>query len=131
MTVNIFAALLTGVLSMALGFLWYGPLFAKAWMKEVGLKEEDIKNGPGIGYMLAFLCATMIGLVASLVVHLTYTTNILNGALLGLALAFGFVATSFATNYIFAQRSAKLYLIDTGYQVVLVTIATVIATLLW
>ena len=36
------AATLVG---FVIGFLWYGPLFGKVWMKEAGLTEEDVQNG--------------------------------------------------------------------------------------
>lgn len=40
--VNYFAVLLCGVSAMVLGFLWYGPLFGKPWMKLMGKKATDL-----------------------------------------------------------------------------------------
>lgn len=34
--INYLAVLVCGVVSMAVGFIWYGPLFGKAWMKIMG-----------------------------------------------------------------------------------------------
>lgn len=33
-------AILAAASSLVIGFLWYGPLFGKAWMKESGMTEE-------------------------------------------------------------------------------------------
>ncbi|MDO8488446.1 MAG: DUF1761 family protein [bacterium] len=35
--VNYLAILAAAVLSMVLGFLWFGPLFGQTWMKLMGL----------------------------------------------------------------------------------------------
>jgi hypothetical protein len=37
--VSLLATLLATVLSFVLGGLWYGPLFAKTWMKLIGVNE--------------------------------------------------------------------------------------------
>src|SRR5258706_8491767 len=34
---NYWAILVAVAATMALGFLWYGPIFGKAWMKEMGI----------------------------------------------------------------------------------------------
>lgn len=130
MPFNIFAALATGVASLILGFIWYGPLFSKLWMKEVGLRESDLKNGPGVGYLLAFISSTFMGAVASFVITRFSIVELTEGAMFGLLFGLGFVTTTFATNYIFAQKSIKLFLIDSGYQTLLVIIATVLAILI-
>ena len=36
------ATLVATLLAFALGALWYGPLFGKAWMAEQGFVEEDL-----------------------------------------------------------------------------------------
>ncbi len=40
--INYLAILLCGVASMVLGYLWYGPLFGKPWMKMVGMTKEKM-----------------------------------------------------------------------------------------
>jgi hypothetical protein len=49
-----------------------------------------------------------------------------SGFLAGLIVGLAWIATSFGTNYLFARRSFKLYLIDAGYFVVLFPIMGVI-----
>ena len=43
MAINYWAILICGVLAMFIGFLWYGPLFGKTWMKIVGADAKDMK----------------------------------------------------------------------------------------
>lgn len=129
MQISILAVIIIGVLSMALGFVWYGPLFGKPWMKEVGFTEEDIKNGPGVGYLFTFIAAMVMGAVTSLLVHLFNITALADGAAFGALVAIGYIGTSFATNYIFTDKSLRLYLIDFGYQGLFVVLASIVATL--
>lgn len=127
---NIFAALATGVASMVIGFIWYGPLFSKMWMKEVGLSEKEVENGPGAGYAIAFASSTFLGSVMSYLVIRFGIMSALEGAMFGLIIGLGFVFTTFTTNYIFARRSLKLFAIDAGYQTLLVVVAGLIAVLI-
>lgn len=129
MPFNIFAALATGVFSLVLGFIWYGPLFSKPWSEEVGISRKDMEKGPGIGYLLAFVSSTFMGAVTSYLVIRFGVTDLMQGLLIGVLFALGYVATTFATNYIFARKTIRLYSIDAGYQTLLVVAATLIAVL--
>lgn len=42
--INYLALILCAVVAVALGMLWYGPLFGKPWRKEMGVTEEDAKQ---------------------------------------------------------------------------------------
>ncbi|MBK6498787.1 MAG: DUF1761 domain-containing protein [Saprospiraceae bacterium] len=42
MTFNWLAILGSGLVPMAVGALWYGPLFGKVWMKEADMSLEKI-----------------------------------------------------------------------------------------
>ncbi len=129
MDISLLAVVLAGVASMVLGFVWYGPLFAKAWMREVGLRMEDINAGPGVGYLLTFIAAMVSAAVTSLLVHRLAVVQVGDGLMLGLILGVGYVGTTFMSNYVFARKSMQLYLIDAGYQILNITVAAVIATL--
>lgn len=44
MQINYFAVIVCAVLSMGLGFVWYGPLFGKKWMEIIGATEGDAEK---------------------------------------------------------------------------------------
>ena len=44
---NYLAVLAAMAAAIAIGFLWYGPILGKAWMKEMGM-SPDRKPGPGV-----------------------------------------------------------------------------------
>ena len=62
--------LICAVLSMVLGFLWYGPIFGKKWMWVIGASAEDESNMKGMGklYALAFALSVLQAYVLSLFV---------------------------------------------------------------
>lgn len=45
MEMNFYAILVAALSTLLVGFVWYGPLFGKAWMAETGFKEEELKKG--------------------------------------------------------------------------------------
>lgn len=117
--INYLAVLVAGLLSMVIGFVWYGPLFAKAWMKEVGLKAKDVEKGPGAGYALTLFGALIESFVLAHFIDYTWATTLTEGIVTGVWVWLGFVAYAIGVNYLFAQRTFKLWQIDTGYFLVL------------
>ncbi|HRI18007.1 MAG TPA: DUF1761 domain-containing protein [Burkholderiaceae bacterium] len=119
---NFAAVFVAALMSFALGGLWYSPLlFAKAWMREAGMSEQQVREAPmgrvfglaGVASLvMAFNLAAFIGPKASLVF----------GLFAGAAAGVGWVAMSLGVIYLFEQRSLKLWLINSGYQVLAYTL---------
>ncbi len=42
--INYWAVLACGIVSMVLGFVWYGPLFGKKWMEICGTTAQDLER---------------------------------------------------------------------------------------
>lgn len=71
MEINFLVAIGAAFIPMIIGSVWYGPLFGKSWMKEMGFTEESMKqaNMPLI-FGLSFVCSFIIGVfLQSLVIH--------------------------------------------------------------
>ena len=119
---NFAAIFVAALMSFAIGGLWYSPLlFAKAWMQAAGLSEQRVREAPmgrvfglaGIASLvMAFNLAAFIGPKASLGF----------GLFAGAAAGIGWVAMSLGVIYLFEQRSLKLWLINSGYQVLAYTL---------
>jgi hypothetical protein len=110
------AVIAAALVPFALGALWYGPVFGKAWQAEVGLSDERIKgaNMPmimGLTLVLNVVVAVVFGGLLGPAPSL--------GRAIGLALlvGIGFVATTYATTYLFSQKTLALFQIDAGYNV--------------
>lgn len=124
--VNWLAVIAAAVSSFVVGGLWYSPaLFGKAWQKEAGLTDEQLKAGNP---------AKIFGgsLVLSLIAAAVFAMFL--GPKPGLGFAFGaglsaglcWVAASFGINYLFEHRSLRLFLINGGYHTVQFTVIGVV-----
>jgi len=116
--VSLLATLVGTIASFALGALWYGPLFGRAWMAEIGASPESLHRGfnPGLAYGATFVLALVAACAFGVVVGPAPGPG--RAVALGVAVGGGFVATAIATNYLFERRSLRLWLITAGYHVV-------------
>jgi hypothetical protein len=117
--INYLAVLVCGIISMATGALWYGPLFGKAWMKETGMTEEDVKDfNPAKMYGMAFVAQLIVALIMAYVISLIGATGVIGGIRVALTAWVGFVAATMMINNLFQGKSTKLFIIDGGYHLV-------------
>lgn len=122
--VNFLAVLASAVLSMVIGFLWYSPiLFAKPWMKLSGLTPEKMKalksQMPKI-YGTSFIASLVLAFVLANLLSLTNTVTLMEALTLGFWVWLGFVATTMLNSVLYEGKPVKLYLINTGYYLVLI-----------
>jgi hypothetical protein len=112
--INWLAVVAAAVSAFLLGGLWYSVLFAKAWMAASGVTAESAAKANqaqvfGIAFVWSLLGASVFAMFLG------------PAPAAGFAIAAGFaaglfwVAGSFAINYQFEQRPARLLLINGGY----------------
>jgi hypothetical protein len=114
-TLNYLAIFIAGLIPMITGFLWYGPLFGKQWMKEVGLKKESMKQPNPVIYLIMFVGALIQSYVLAHFISFANATTTVEGMATGAWAALGFVATTQLANFLFSGKSKQLYFIDIGY----------------
>ena len=112
-TLNWLAILVAAVSAFMLGGLWYGPLFKTAWCREAGIDPDAAPTHPARVFGTAFV-ASLVAATA-FAWYLGPAPELRHAVWSGLCIGLAFVATSFGINYAFAQRSFKLWLIDSGY----------------
>lgn len=112
--VNYWAVLVSGIVAMGIGAIWYN-VFAKPWMKGVGLKEKDVAKANPLVFLGAFLAELLIAYVIAHVASLAEVSDVTEGLMVGFWMWLGFAATVTAINYLYQLKSLKLYAIDTGY----------------
>ena len=115
--INWLAIIVATACNFVLGGLWYGPLFGKAWMREQGFSEEDLK---GANFALIYGTSFVLGFVASVILamFLGAESDLVFGLAAGLFIGIGWVATSIGTNYLFERSTMRLFLINSGYHTV-------------
>lgn len=119
--VNYFAVVAAALAAFLIGGLWYGPLFGRAWQREAGVDEVQAKQGrhPAKVFGLAFVLSLIAAFVFALFLGPQPALPFAAGA--GFAAGLFWVSAAFGINYLFAQRSLRLFLIDAGYNTLFFT----------
>lgn len=117
--VNWIAIIVLMFVNMAIGAVWYGPLFGKPWMEEIGIKLEDIEGKNMMPpYVVAILNSFFMAFFMAQVIAWTGTASMGGGLLLGFFMWLGFTGFSFGVNHAFEMRSALLWMINSGMYLV-------------
>ncbi|HJW00542.1 MAG TPA: DUF1761 domain-containing protein [Arthrobacter sp.] len=124
--INWLAVLLAFVASMVIGFVWYLPaVLGNRWMTAIGKTEEDLKNisgGAGI-WVPMMVAAALTAILLAVLISKLDLDNALAGGFFALVLALVFRAGGHAIHNGFAGRSAAVTLIDSGHDLVAMTVA--------
>jgi hypothetical protein len=125
MGVNLWAVLVSALATMVVGFVWYSPLlFGRPWMVLMGYDPDDkaktaeMQKSAGPSYMLSLVASLVSAAVLGKINAIATINTPLDGMKMGLAVWLGFVTTVQLTNSLFSRHPAKLYAINTGYQLV-------------
>jgi len=151
MNVNFLALLLAALSTLVVGFIWYNPkVFGNIWMKEAGLKQEDMKDFNmvkvfGLSIVYAFLISFVLQMVvihqfgalgmvggdptiakpsyeAFMADYGTAFRTFKHGALHGFMTGLFMIFPVTATNALYEKRSFKYVMISSGFWIVCFTI---------
>jgi hypothetical protein len=127
---NWFAIVIASLAGFLVNAAWYSDkLFGKQWKKSIGLKKKD-ESKPGFELILAIAFLTTLITSASLAV-LTDVLNVsgaLNGVLLGVLVAFGFIVTTAGMHELFERRQFSHFAITSvGNILTLAAIGAILA----
>ena len=90
--INYLAVLLCGIVSMVLGFVWYGALFGKTWVRLSGMNPNELteakKRGMMVGYLLSFVGSLVMADVLAHVLIFSSAYMNVSGLYAGLAAGF-------------------------------------------
>jgi hypothetical protein len=112
---NLLAIILAAVSGFLVGGIWYGPLFGKAWQREIGLSDEAIASSNmlkiyGLTFAFSVLSAVFLGHLLAF-----FKTDLQHTMMISVGTALGFIFPAIGTNYLFGRKSGTLFAIDAGY----------------
>jgi hypothetical protein len=127
--VNWIAIAVLVIANMALGAIWYGPLFGKPWMEATGIKMDDMEGKNMMPpYAVAIMKSFFMAFFMAHVIAWTGAERLGGGLLLGLFMWLGFTGLSFGVNHAFEMRSLHLWFINSGmYLIGLLIMGAVLA----
>lgn len=114
--------LISAVVSMIIGALWYGPLFGKPWMKMMGLTKKDMEKAKKKGmwklYLANFIAVFVMAFVLMHIIIHVGAVTIWEGVQTGFWVWLGFIATVMLGTVIWEGKPLKLYLLNVGYYLI-------------
>ncbi|MFZ2555569.1 MAG: DUF1761 domain-containing protein [Minisyncoccia bacterium] len=126
--INYIAVIVAAIAQMALGFIWYGPLFGKQWTTLMGWSEAELKAGQEKmqkegwkTYGLQLIGAVVMAYVLA---HVSYLALIYASSPFhaGISSAFwmwlGFIAPVMLGSVLWDGKSWKLFFLQSGYYLV-------------
>ncbi|MDX1672487.1 MAG: DUF1761 domain-containing protein [Balneolaceae bacterium] len=124
---NIWAILVATVSTFLIGWLWYGPLFGKAWMDTTTLTEEELKQANmgkifGLAFVFELIMAFNLAMFLTGSPEAQAQASAGMGAFYGFLTGFGWIFFALAVNSLFERRSWKYIFINGGYWAVSFTV---------
>ena|ERR1051326_2059565 len=126
--INYWAVLACGVVSLALGFLWFGPLFGKTWMRLSGMDPADtdrMRSNPKMrakmyqGYAIAFVASLVMAFVIAHAIIFAAAYMHMSGMTIGLITGFmswiGFVVPPTLSMVLWERKPWSLWVLINAY----------------
>jgi len=130
---NYLHVIVAAIAYFAVGSVWFTPIgFGKPWMEGYGISmptdpeiqkkmRKEMPKYMGITLLLCFVGTVALACLQGVI----GINSLMSGVKLGIA-AGSFVGIAFAMSHMYTRKSFKLTLIDSGYHVVGLTIASII-----
>ena len=123
--INYYAVIAATVVAMALGTLWYGPLFGKSWMRMMGFTPESMKAmklspGAAMGLMLVLSLLMNYVLAHAILFGIAYTgiEGIVGGMMGAFYYWLGFIVPLTASPFLWENKSWKLWAFNALYYLI-------------
>jgi hypothetical protein len=120
--INYLAVLVAAIAQIVIGFLWYGPLFGKTWIRLTG--KSDMAPAKGVGRSYAIMALGSLVMSYVLAHSLIFGNSYLNtdGASAAFEVAFwtwlGFIAPVLLGSVLWEGKPWKLWALNAVYYLV-------------
>jgi len=123
-SLNYIAIVAAAIVSMIIGFLWYGPIFGKVWIRLMGFTAKDMekakKKGMAKSYIIMFIGVLVTAYILAHFVDYMEATTFLAGMEVGCWLWLGFIAPVMLGMVLWEGKPVKLYLLNVVYQLIII-----------
>jgi hypothetical protein len=134
-TVNYLALLASGIIGVAIGWIWYSPMvFGKQWMGAIGIddspemRKEGMKSMPR-AIVGSFAAQIVLAFVFTYFAQALGIANSIGAVQLGLWAWIGFVATTSLHPVLWERRPLVYYAVNAGYNLAMFVVIALIVVL--
>lgn len=132
--VNYLGVLIAAIVNIIIGFLWYGPLFGKLWIKESGIPLKKLENKKnkrmGSTYIAMSASSLIFSCVLSIILNSIEINLIIDAILTAVLIWFGFFAAIMLGQILWERKSLKLYLINSFYYLFSLILMSIVIVLI-
>ena len=108
------AVVVAAVANMVLGFLWFGPLFGKAWSKASGVDMENTDGASPTMYAVPAIAALLAAIVLWNMMNAMGSTDVIGGIMTAFWAWLGFTALTSLTNAMFRGSGTTLWWLESS-----------------
>jgi len=125
--INFLAVIAATFSTFVVGWLWYGPLFGKAWVDAIDMTEQELQQGNmakifGLAFIFELIMAFNLAMFLTGSPEAAAQVNAGMGAFYGFLTGFGWIFFALAVNSLYEQKSWKYIFVNGGYWSVAFTI---------
>ena len=122
--INFLAVFVSALTAFVVGWLWYGPLFGKKWMKLNGFTEEQLKEGGGMSMSLMMVINYIATVLAAFAIAMFIgaESDMSFGIFAGFMIAIFWIGTSRLNDVLYERKPFGLFLINVGYNLAIYVI---------
>jgi hypothetical protein len=121
--INLLSVFLGAVAFFAVGVVWYGALFGRAWRRLTGVADDIVLDSSPMSssnptWVIMALCFAFELLISLTLAHqYSMTAPVSDRAKMMIALGYGatLMTPALGINYLFQMRPGRLFFIDAGY----------------
>ena len=121
--INYWAVIVAALSSFIVGWMWYGPLFGKVWMRLHNFSKEDVVEGSmsmPVTMVINYIATALAAL--ALAMFLGAEANAGFGIFAGLMIALFWIGTSRLNDVLYERKPWGLFIINVGYYIVIYVI---------
>ncbi|WP_372948290.1 DUF1761 domain-containing protein [Mariniphaga sp.] len=122
-SINYLAVIVAALSSFIVGWIWYGPLFGKTWMKLHGFTEEELKDSSmsmPVIMVVNYIATALAALAIAMFIGPEATAGF--GIFAGLMIAIFWIGTSRLNDVLYEKKPWGLFFINVGYNTVIYVI---------
>jgi hypothetical protein len=117
--VNWLAVIVAAVAGIIVGFAWYAPpVFGRRWARASGIELPQPGQVQPMTYIGGVVTALVTAYVLAVISRGLGAATLVDGAIVGVVVWLGFVATWLASSVFFERRSTEWWAINAGQAVV-------------
>lgn len=121
--VNYYALIVSAIIQLVIGLLWYGVVFKKSRTALLGGLGDTTKGRTTFVIVASFVASLVLCFVLVHVIMLAGTKAFVGGAALAVVCWFGFIAPPMVAQHMYERRPANLFAINAAFQIVALAVA--------